>query len=68
MGRESGYSEPWLIVRFSPQLAQACWYGMLRWSECLFKDIKHGGLGWHHTKMSDPVRAERLELAIAVAT
>ena len=39
-----------------------------RWIECLFKDLKRGGLGWHHTKMTDPQRAERLWLAIAVAT
>lgn len=66
---EEGYAEPWLIVTdLSPQLAQACWYGMRSWIECLFKDIKRGGLGWHHTKMTDPRRAERLWLAIAVAT
>jgi hypothetical protein len=41
---------------------------MLRWIECLFKDIKRGGFGWHHTKMDDPQRAERLWLAISFAT
>ncbi len=30
--------------------------------------VKRGGFGWHHTKMDDPERAERLWLAIAVAT
>jgi hypothetical protein len=30
--------------------------------------MKRGGFGWHHTKMTDPKRAERLWLAIAVAT
>ena len=29
---------------------------------------KRGGWGWHQTKMVDPERAERLWLAIAVAT
>ena len=41
---ESGYAEPWLIVTdLSPQQAQACWYGMRSWIECLFKDLKRGG-------------------------
>ena len=66
---DEGYADPWLIITDNcPQQAQVCWYGMLRWIECLFKDIKRGGLGWHHTKMDDPSRAERLWLAYAVAT
>ncbi|WP_287314676.1 hypothetical protein [Moorena sp. SIO1G6] len=74
---ESGYADPWLILTdLSPQQAQICWYSMRSWIECLFKDIKRGGLGWHHTFRSDPglsatlreQRAERLWLAIATAT
>lgn len=66
---EEGYADPWLILTdLSPQQAQICWYSMRSWIECLFKDIKRGGFGWHHTKMNDPQRAERLWLAIAVAT
>lgn len=66
---ESDYVDPWLLVTdLPPYTAQACWYAMRSWIECLFKDIKRGGLGWHHTKMTDPKRAERLWLAIAVAT
>jgi hypothetical protein len=66
---ETGYADPWLIVTdLSPQQAQICWYSMRSWIECLFKDIKRGGLGWHQTKMTAPQRAERLWLAIAVAT
>jgi hypothetical protein len=33
-----------------------------------FKDTRRGGWQWHQTKMVDPRRAERLWLAIAVAT
>lgn len=44
------------------------WDGMGSWIECLFKDIKRGGFAWHQTKMTDPQTAERLWLAIAVAT
>lgn len=66
---DEGYTDPWLMVTdFSPRQARICWYGMRSWIECLFKDIKRGGLGWHHTKMNDPQRAERLWLALAVAT
>ena len=66
---EQNYAEPWLLVTdLSPQEAQSYWYAMRSWIECLFKDLKRGGLGWHQTKMSDPSRAERLWLAIAVAS
>jgi hypothetical protein len=66
---DEGYADPWLIVTdLHPQDAQICWYGMRSWIECLFKDLKRGGFGWHHTKMDDPQRAERLWLAISVAT
>ena len=66
---DEGYADPWLIVTdLNPQQAQVCWYGMRSWIECLFKDLKRGGFGWHHTKMDDPERAERLWLAISVAT
>ena len=41
---------------------------MRSWIEGGFKDTKRGGWGWHQTKMVDPERAERLWLAIAVAT
>ena len=41
---------------------------MRSWIEGGFKDTKRGGWGWHQTKMVDPARAERLWLAIAVAT
>src|SRR5260370_11658775 len=41
---------------------------MRSWIEGGFKDTKRGGWGWHQTKMVDPQRAERLWLAIAVAT
>ena len=66
---DEGYADPWLIITdLNPQQAKICWYGMRSWIECLFKDMKRGGFGWHHTKMTDPKRAERLWLAIAVAT
>ena len=66
---DEGYEEVWLIVTdLAPAQATAVWYGMRSWIEGGFKDTKRGGWGWHQTKMTDPQRAERLWLAIAVAT
>ena len=66
---DKGYADPWLIVTdLAPDQADACWYAMRSWIECLFKDTKRGGFGWHHTKITDPKRAERHWLAIALAT
>ena len=66
---DEGYEEVWLIVTdLAPAQATAVWYGMRSWIEGGFKDTKRGGWGWHQTKMVDPARAERLWLAIAVAT
>jgi hypothetical protein len=66
---DEGYQEVWLIVTdLAPQQATAAWYGMRSWIEAGFKDTKRGGWQWHQTKMVDPRRAERLWLAIAVAT
>ena len=66
---DQGYEEVWLIVTdLSPTQATAVWYGMRTWIEGGFKDTKRGGWGCHQTKMVDPERAERLWLAIAVAT
>src|SRR5258708_39410578 len=63
------YKEPWLILSdLTTQQGDACWYGLRSWIEQGFKDSKRGGWQWQHTRMSDPARAERLWLAIAVAT
>lgn len=67
--RESGYEEAWAIVTdLAPEQVQAAWYRLRTWVEGGFKDYKRGGWGWHHTKMVDPERAERLWLALAVST
>ena|SRR5947209_612121 len=66
---EAGYADPWLIVTDLPaNAANVVWYSMRTWIEAGFKDTKRGGWQWHHTKMTDPARASRLWLAIAVAT
>jgi len=64
-----GYKEPWLILSdLAPEQGDASWYGLRSWIEQGFKDSKRGGWQWQHTRMEEPQRAERLWLALAVAT
>ena len=66
---EPGHQDRWLVLTdLPPQLAQVVWYSLRAWIEAGFKDCKRGGWQWHQTKMTDPARAERLWLAMAVAT
>lgn len=64
-----GHEDPWLILTdLPPGSAEACWYGLRAWIERGFKYSKRSGLQWQHTRMDDPERAERLWMAIALAT
>jgi Transposase DDE domain len=66
---DEGYEDPWLVLTdLPPQAANVCWYGLRSWIEQGFKRIKSGGWQWQYTRMDDPARAERLWLAVAVAT
>lgn len=66
---DPGYRDSWLIVTDLPAAqADVAWYGLRAWIECGFKDAKRGGWHWEQTKMRDPRRAERLWLAMALAT
>jgi hypothetical protein len=66
---DRGYTDPWLILTDLPCGAtDVAWYALRAWIECGFKDAKRGGWHWEQTKMRDPQRAERLWLAMAVAT
>lgn len=66
---EAGYRDPWLILTdLPPDVADAAWYGMRAWIEQGFKISKRGGWQWQRTRMTDPQRAARLWLAVAVAT
>lgn len=66
---EPGYADPWFILTdLSPADCTASWYGVRSWIEHGFTVIKRGGWPWQHTRMIDPARAERLWLALAVAT
>lgn len=66
---EEGYEHPWLLLTDLPVSAcRACWYGYRSWIEQQFKLAKSAGWQWHKTRMTDPARAARLWLALAVAT
>lgn len=66
---EAGYTDPWLVLTdLPPETADIAWYGLRPWIESGYKDTKRGGWHWEQSKMSDPARATRMWLAIAVAT
>jgi hypothetical protein len=66
---EEGYADPWLLLTdLAPGAGDACWYGLRAWIEQSFKITKRGGWQWQRTRMTDPQRAARLWLAVAVAT
>jgi Transposase DDE domain len=66
---EEGHKEAWFILTdLPPESSAACWYGLRAWIEHGFKITKRGGWQWQRTRMSDPQRAARLWLAVAVAT
>ena len=67
--RDERYTDPWLILTvLAPAQADVCWYALRAWIESGFKDTKRGGWHWHHTQITDPARATRHWLAIALAT
>lgn len=66
---DAAHAEPWCILTdLTPTASDAAWYGLRAWCEQGFKCIKRGMWQWQQTRMTDPQRAERLWLALAVAT
>jgi len=66
---DAGYAAPWLLLTArAPSAGAACWDGLRAWIEQGFKITKRGGWQWQRTRMTDPQRAARLWLAVAVAT
>ncbi len=64
-----GHAQPWFILTdLPPEGCDASWYGLRTWCEQGFKVYKRGGWQWQQTRMTDPERAARLWLALAVAT
>ena len=66
---EPGHDEPrFVLTDLGPDQSEGLWYGMRAWIEQGFKLLKHGGWQWQMTGMTDPERASRLWLVLAVAT
>ena len=66
---DAGYIDPWLLLTaLAPRTGEACWDGLRAWIEPGFKITNRAGWPWHRTRMSEPQRAARLWLAVAVAT
>jgi hypothetical protein len=60
--------EPWLLLTdLAPTMVSPTWYGWRMWIEEGFKALKSGGFHWERTRMTDPARAERLWLVLALA-
>jgi hypothetical protein len=66
---DQGYKDPWLIVTdLEPKQGNSLWYGLRSWIESSYRDLKSDGWQWHKTRLREPARAERIWLAMAVAT
>jgi hypothetical protein len=66
---DEGYQDPWLIITdLEPEQANALWYGLRSWIESSYRDRSSDGWQWHKTRLREPARAERIWLAMAVAT
>jgi hypothetical protein len=66
---EEGYPVPGLILTdLPPEVSDACWYGLRAWIEPGCKRTQRAGWPWPRTRMTEPQRAARLWLAVAVAT
>jgi hypothetical protein len=66
---EPGHDQAWLVLTdLGPQAATPAWYALRSWIEQGFKVAKSAGWQWQHSRLSDPARAERQWVAVAVAT
>ncbi len=63
-----GYADPWFVLTdLDPRVSAVRWYGLRGWCEQGFRCTKRGGWQWQQTQMTDPLRASRIWLAMAVA-
>jgi hypothetical protein len=66
---EPGHDQAWFVVTdLRPEQAECLWYGMRTWIERGFKLLKSGGWQWQLTRITDPERAARMWLVLAVST
>jgi hypothetical protein len=64
-----GHDDGWyLITDLPPQVADPAWYGLRMWIEHGYRQFKSGGWQWQKSRITDPDRASRVWLAMAVAT
>lgn len=67
--RLEGYREAWWIVTdLPPEEAEVCWYSLRGWIERGYKFFKSDGWRWQQTRMEDASHAERLWLAMTLAS
>lgn len=65
----AGQKEPWAVVSDLPaDQVGARWYALRMWVELGFRVLKSLGWQWHKTRRTDPGRAARHWLVLAVAT
>ena len=57
-----------MVTDLEPTQADIQWYGLRSWIECGYRDVKSDRWQWHKTRLREPARAERISLAMAVAT
>jgi hypothetical protein len=66
---DKGQKEPWLVLSdLDPGQVGVCWYGLRFWIELGFRAMKGVGWQWQHTRRTDPERASRHWLVLAVAS
>ena len=65
---DEDYADPWLILTdLNPNEGNILWYGFRSWIESSYRDVKSDGWQWQRTRLTNPERAERHWLAMAVA-
>lgn len=64
-----GHEDGWYVLTdLPPQAANVAWYGLRMWIEHGYEQFKSAGWQWQKTRITDPDRAGRMWLAIALAT
>jgi len=64
---EQGQKDAWLLLTdLPPEQVSPTWYALRMGIEAGFKAVKSAGLHWERTRMTDPDRATRLWLVLAL--
>ena len=64
-----GHEDGWYVLTdLPPQAADVAWYGLRMWIEHGFEQFKSAGWQWQKTRITEPDRAGRMWLAMALAT